>query len=399
MSAVAIRKPSFLIGALGIAQIFAWGSSYYLPAVLAAPMTSDTDWPLAYVVGGLSIGLLISGLCAPRAGRAIQEHGGRPVLAIGSLLLAGGLACIGLAPSLPFFFAAWILMGAGMACSLYDAGFSTLGRLYGSDARSAITTLTLYGGFASTVCWPLSAWLVENIGWREACFVYAAIQLAISLPLILFALPKQALKHVSDTASPAHAPLPKLAAKEKQAFIVLALALTLAGVVQTLVSVHLITLLQGRGVALAAAVSFGALIGPSQVGARVVEMMFGKHYHPGWTLAAAALLIAIGVCLLAAGFPVVALCLILYGAGNGIWSIARGTLPLRLFEPGHYAPIMGRLALPNQIAQAMAPTAGALVLAQAGVNTAFGMLAALAVANVILAAWLLRFREERPARS
>ena len=144
---------------------------------------------------------------------------------------------------------------------------------------------------------------------------------------------------------------PALEGHERKLFLILAGIFTLGGITSTLISVHLITLLQSRGVALAAAVSFGALIGPSQVGARVVEMMFGKHYHPGWTLTAATALIATGVCLLAAGFPIVALALIAYGAGNGIWSIARGTLPLRLFGPDHYAPLMDASTMPSEIAQ------------------------------------------------
>lgn len=395
-SDAAHKSRSVIVGALGIAQIFSWGSSYYLPAVFAAPMEQDTGWSLAYIVGGLSVGLLVSGLCAPYAGSSINRFGPRPVLMAGSLLLAAGLIGIGLAPSLPFYFAAWMLMGAGMSAGLYDAGFGALGRLYGSDARAAITTLTLYGGFASTVCWPLSAYLVDHVGWRDACFIYAAIQLCLSLPLIAYAVPSMREAKGSNPAQTNSAlPMPRLHGRELRAFWLLAGGLTLAGITQTLISVHLITLLQARDVALAAAVSFGALIGPSQVGARVVEMAFGKHYHPGWTLVAAAVLIAAGVCMLAMGLPVVALCLVLYGAGNGIWSIARGTLPLRLFHPSHYAPLIGRLALPSQIAQALAPTIGAIVLARSGADATFALVAGLTLLNVLVAASLLSFRHGR----
>ena len=147
-----------VISALGVVQILAWGSSFYLPAVLAGPIAENTGWPLAWVVGGLSVGLLVAAFVSPRVGLAINRYGGRPVLALAALLLAAGLAALGFAPTLPVYLAGWLLIGLGMGCGLYDPAFATLGRLYGAEARPAITTLTLWGGFASTVCWPLSAY-------------------------------------------------------------------------------------------------------------------------------------------------------------------------------------------------------------------------------------------------
>ena len=182
-------SPGVVITTLGITQIFAWGCSFYLPAVLARPIAADTGWSLGWVVGGLSVGLLAAGLVAPRVGRTIDARGGRPVLVASSVLLAAGLATMALAHSLPVYPMAWLVMGIGMGSGLYDAGFATLGRLYGKDARRAITTLTLWGGFASTVCWLFSAWLVEHFGWRSACAAYAAIHVLVALPLHAFILP------------------------------------------------------------------------------------------------------------------------------------------------------------------------------------------------------------------
>ena len=190
---VASKTPSrvVIISVLGVTQIFAWGSSYYLPAVLAKPIASDTGWSLSWVVGGLSLGLLIAGLVSPWVGRAIARRGGRPVLAVSAALLAAGLSALALAHSLPAFLIAWSLIGLGMGAGLYDPAFATLGRLYGHGGRSAITTLTLFGGFASTVCWPLSAFLDAHLGWRGACLVYAGFQLAVALPAYLFLLPRE----------------------------------------------------------------------------------------------------------------------------------------------------------------------------------------------------------------
>ena len=177
------------ITALGIAQILGWGTSFYFPAVLAPPIVADTGWALAWVVSGTSIGLLVAGLIAPKVGAIIDRRGGRPVLAVSSLLQAAGLCCIGLAPNLPMFLLGWVVLGGGMGTGLYDAVFAALGKLYGRDARTAITNLTLFGGFASTVCWPLSAFLAENFGWRGACLVYAALHLIVSLPLQMAVMP------------------------------------------------------------------------------------------------------------------------------------------------------------------------------------------------------------------
>lgn len=270
-----------------------------------------------------------------------------------------------------------------MGCGLYDPAFATLGRLYGAEARPAITTLTLWGGFASTVCWPLSAFLVEQVGWRHACLAYAGLHLVVTLPLVLGLIPKApARKPAKGEEHHANGPLTP---RERRAYRLMAGVLVLGGTVMTLVSVHLIALLQARGVALAAAVSYGALIGPAQVGARIVEMANKGRHHPLWTLTVAMALVVLGLSILAAGVPAVGLALVLYGAGNGIYSIARGTVPLALFGPVRYPVLVGRLARPGLIAQAVAPSLGAVALTYGGADAAYCLLAALALANLVLA--------------
>lgn len=179
---------------LGIVQIFAWGSSYYLMAILAGPIVAETGWPLPWVIGAISLALAVAGLAAPHVGVGISRFGGRPVLAIGCCTLAAGLAIISAAPGLITFYLGWSIMGAGMAACLYDPAFSTLARLYGSNARAAITALTLWGGFASTICWPLSTLLLAHIGWRGTAACYALIQIMICVPLILMMVPAQQLR-------------------------------------------------------------------------------------------------------------------------------------------------------------------------------------------------------------
>jgi MFS family permease len=382
-----------VVTCLGIAQIFGWGTSFYFPAVLAAPIVADTGWPLGGVVGGVSIGLLVGGLVSPRVGRAIERHGGRPVLVLSSFLFAAGLAGIALAPNLPVYLLAWAVVGLGMGTGLYDAAFATLGMIYGKAARAPITNLTLFGGFASTVCWPLGAALVDAYGWRTTSLVYAAIHLAIALPMQLIAVPRRRAVARMDGADRPDAALSAESADKAQAsgltstqrrqFALLALVLTISSAVGAIIVVHLLIFLQARGLAFATAVTLGTLFGPSQVGARVVESLFGRHYHPIWTMVGSCALMAIGLLLLLVDLPIVAVAILLYGAGYGIMWIARGTLPLALFGPERYASLMGRLALPALVAQALAPSVGAVLVEQAGATVTVAVLAAFAVLNVL----------------
>jgi MFS family permease len=386
-----------VVAALGTTQILAWGSSYYLPAVLAGPIAAGTGWPLPWVVGGLSLGLLAAGVVSPRVGRAIQRTGGRPVLALSSALLGGGLAALGAAPNLPVYLAAWIVIGFGMGAGLYDAAFATLGRLYGQGARGAITDLTLLGGFASTVCWPLSAFLAQTVGWRGACFAYAGLQLAVALPMHLWLLPRlpepsRAASAVAAGPAQGSPARPEPVSRRDRRLVLLGLlgaGLMLGSAIQGVVSVHLLAVLQARGVELAAAVALGALVGPSQVGARAAEKLLGGRFHPVWTMLASTVLVTAGLASLWTGVPLVAACLVLYGAGVGIASIARGTLPLALFGSEGYAALMGRLATPMLLAGALAPWAGALLLERAAAGVTLGALAAAGVLNAALIVLLL----------
>jgi MFS family permease len=328
-----------VLSALGIAQILAWGSSYYLLAVLAKPIAEDTGWPLGWVVGGLSLGLLMAALVSPRVGRAIEQHGGRPVLAMSALLLATGELGLALAASPIFYLAAWIVMGFGMGSGLYDAAFATLGRLYGQNARSTITALTLFGGFASTICWPLSAWLVAELGWRGACAGYAAIHLLILLPTYIFLVPRQASPQAADAPAQSGAeilPRRSLSARDRAILLLLGSVIATASLISATMSVHLLTLLQSRGMTLAAAVALGAMVGPSQVGARAIEMAIGRFHHPIWTMVVSAILVLLGLGALWGELPLVPLALMAYGSGIGLESRARGTRPHALFGgPGN----------------------------------------------------------------
>jgi MFS family permease len=283
---------------------------------------------------------------------------------------------------------AWVAIGGGMGTGLYDAVFAALGKIYGKDARVPITNLTLFGGFASTVCWPLSAFLAEAFGWRGACLIYAALHLLVSLPLQMAVMPILPVDQTGVSLGSHAATSEPLAAQSPPrpwlTFILLALVLTISAGIGSIVVVHLLIFLQARGVDYAIAVALGTMFGPAQVGARVVERLFGERYHPIWTMIASAVLMAIGLALLYAGISILVLAIVLYGAGYGIMWVARGTLPLALFGPERYATLMGRLAFPSLIVQALAPSAGALLVENYGADLTMAVLSGLALANVVL---------------
>jgi hypothetical protein len=385
--------PRIVITALGIGQILAWGTSFYFPAVFAAPIVAETGWSLGLVTGGTSVGLLVAGLISPQVGKLIDRHGGRPILLASSLFYAAGLASVGLAPALPVYLFGWVLIGLGMGTGLYDAVFAALGRMYGSAARTPITTLTLFGGFASTICWPLSAFMIDHIGWRMACFVYAGLHLFVALPLQMSVVRRTPAKTASVAVNDGVSIEPPRLANETAIFTLLALMLSITAGVGSIVIVHFMIFLQARGVDFAVAVTLGTLFGPSQVGARVVERLFGNRYHPIWTMVASCTLMAVGLFMLAGKVPLLILIIVLYGGGYGISWIGRGTLPLALFGPVRFPRLMGKLAFPSLIVQALAPSAGALLIEALGADATIGVLTAFASINVVLIAglwWLCR---------
>ncbi|MFO1039323.1 MAG: MFS transporter [Geminicoccaceae bacterium] len=391
--ALGAASPGIVVTALGLAQLLGWGSSYYLLAVLAPFIHRDTGWPPAWVAAGLSLGLAAAALVSPAVGRAIQAHRGRLVLALASVLFAAGLAGLALAPNLAVYLVAWAVMGLGMGAGLYDAAFATLGRLYGQAARRPITSLTLIAGFSSTLCWPLSASLVEALGWRGTCLAYAGLHFGAALPVLLAVIPRPPTR--PDPVPSLEHPTAPARRTDRAVLLLVGTSFTVTAAVAALLSVQLLILLQALGLSLASAVALGALIGPAQVGARALELLAGRFLHPIWTLVAATVLLVAGTGLLAWGALPAAIAILLYGAGAGLESIARGTLPLSLFGADRYAALMGRLALPRLLAQAAAPPIGAVLLDRLGPTGTLVTVVCLCAAAVVTAVavlWLIRSR-------
>jgi MFS family permease len=357
------RSRRVVIASLGTAQTLAWASSYYLPAILADPIASEIKVPRLWVFGAFSAALLLAALSGPAVGRVIDRRGGRDVLVLSNLVLAGGLVALAVAGGPIGLFAAWGVLGIGMALGLYDAGFATLAALYGRDARGAITGITLFAGFASTVSWPLSSALNEAIGWRETCLVWAGLNLLVGLPLNRFLIPPARSIRQQD------APLARVGWKPYKEMLLLAFVFAAVWFVTGSMAAHLPRLLERGGATPVQAVAAAALIGPAQVAARLVEFVLLRRIHPLVSARVATLLHPLGAIALAAiGPPAAAAFAVLYGAGNGLLTIARGTLPLAIFGPVGYGERTGLLGAPARAAQALAPFVFGLLLDTVGLS-------------------------------
>jgi MFS family permease len=373
--------------ALGSTQTLAWAGSYYLPAILGAPIAASLHLPTTAFFGIFSGAMLLSGMLSPKVGRVIDRHGGRAVMAASSMVLAGGLVMLGFAHGLVGLCAAWLVLGVGTAMGLYAPAFATLTRLYGLDARGPITGITLFAGFASTIGWPLSAFMLSHYGWRDACFVWAGLKLFVCLPVNALLIPTAAAEPPTrPVTSPDTAPSPEA---PRGTMLVLAFFFAATRFVSGALASHLPRLLEGAGASAVAAITAGALVGPAQVGARVFEFSVLRRFHPLIPARVAALLNPLGTVIMGLLGPAgISLFAILHGAGNGMLTIAGGTLPLALFGPAGYGKRTGILAVPTRIAESSAPFIFGLLIDRIGT-------AAIAVsAGICLAAfaslWLLQ---------
>lgn len=352
-----------VVTALGVAQTLAWASSYYLPAILADPIGATLGVPRSYVFAAFSMALLIAAFAGPSVGRVIDRYGGRGVLVLSNVVLAAGLVVLAAANSMAMLFAAWAILGIGMALGLYDAAFAALTALYGHNARGPITGITLFAGFASTVSWPVSTFLNGTLGWRETALVWAALNLVIGLPLNRLLLPATQPLHV------ARADRPSLGWTPYKEMFLLAFVFAAAWFVTGAMAAQLPTLLERAGATPVQAVAAAALVGPAQVVARLAEFLILRRVHPLMSARIAALLHPLGAALFAFTGPAGAAAFaIFYGAGNGLLTIARGTVPLAVFGPHGYGERTGLLGAPARAAQAFAPLLFGLLLDAMGVS-------------------------------
>jgi hypothetical protein len=383
---------------LGLSQLVCWGTAYYLIGGFGQAIGDDLGWSRDLVYGGFSLALLVMGLASPLAGRLIDRHGGRRVMATGSVLIALGCTGVALSHGVVLYYASWIVLGVAMRLTLYDAAFAALARIGGPSARKPMSQVTLFGGLASTVFWPFGHMLTEFFGWRAALFVFAGIAL-LTLPLHL-AIPVSRYGDAVPVAKPVSVEPPPLAVSSRDRFAAGALYALIAVAVNFLnsgMSAHMINILAGLGLAAGAAVWISTLRGVAQSAARLGEVLFGARldaFH--LNMLASGLLPVSFIAGMAGGVfvPAALAFAFVYGAGNGLTTITRGTLPLALFDRNTYGLVVGRLLMPSFIVSAASPLVYASVIEQFGSQAALVLSAVVALLALGAAIVLhLRFRK------
>ncbi len=365
---------------LGVTQILTWGTMFYTPVLIVPLIAAERGWSIAFAMGGFSFGLLVAGLIAPFVGRSIDRFGGHVTMTTGSLIGASGLFLIAHASNPVAYYATWMVLGVAMAANLYDSAFGTLGRIFGAAARRPITALTLAGGFASTFSWPATHFLIEGVGWRDTYLVYAALLALVAAPLHALALPRGHAEAERLVEGAAPEPVKVLSANGLP-FVLVASAFAAYAFVPSGLSAHLLAIFARSGIDAGTVVWIGALFGPAQVGARLIEFSFGRNLHPLWVarfaltvlLCAFAMLALFGI-----STPVAAIFALMFGGANGLITITRGAVPLALFGASGYGRLMGRLAGPFLLMQAAAPLVMAFVVEKWSDPSALALAAAFA---------------------
>jgi MFS family permease len=386
------------ICALGLTQIIAWGTTLYALGVLGAPIAEETGWSRGLVFAGLTVGLLASGAASTHLGRAIDRHGARVIMCAGSALAALALWLLSMVAEPIGYVAVWLLLGLAMRMTLYDAAFAALVQVTPSRGRRAISYLTLFGGFASSVFWPIGHWLNTGFGWRTTLVVFAATNLVVCLPLNWWGLARR-----EPTAEPPAAPAAGSVAASNSvlegpsrtiAMVLFGLVMSATAFVIGAMAAHLPAMLQASGLSAAVAVTLASIKGVAQVAGRVADILFGQKLHPVdlgrlsiWLLPLSFLVLMAG----GSSFSAALTFTLLFGVANGLITIVRGAVPLALFGPTGYGAILGILATPYLVMNALAPTLLALVIDVGGFRAAEALLIVaglLAVAAIeLMAAW------------
>lgn len=390
--------PAAIVWLLGVSQIIGYGTLYYSFSILAGGVATAFAWPPSWLYGSLSIALFLCGMIAPEVGRRIDRHGAGIVMTLGSGGAALSLLLAALAPNGWVFGLAVVLMQLAGALVLYDAAFAALVQAAGHDARQRITHLTLIAGFASTIFWPLTAWLQGMFGWREILIGFAAANLLVCVPIhMLLAQHHRDAGPAKTTPTQHHVPLPQGA--QRRALWLVTLGFAFSGFALSAMLAQMVPMLTALGLS-TSALLVSTLFGPAQVLVRFVNMLIGARHHPMTATLVAASMLPLAIMLLAITAPLVAgglVFAVLLGFGSGLKSIVQGTLPLALFGSGAYGARLGVMASVRQSLAAIAPFALAFLIETLGAGPALWVMVGTGLAGVACMLELLRSTRSIPA--
>jgi predicted MFS family arabinose efflux permease len=370
------------IVALGITQIVAWGTTLYALGVLGKPIAADTGWSQSLVFAGLTVSLLVSSAVSASVGRFLDRRGGRATMSLGSILTCVGLVLLAHVESPYTYLAAWAFLGLAMRLSLYDAAFAALVQVTPSRGRRAISYLTLFGGFASSVFWPIGHALNATYGWRNTLMIFAAINVVLCLPLHWFGLARretaaEAEQGKSTEAATASTGPPLEGVARTIAMVLFSVIVAASAIVIGALAVHLVPILEATGLAAATAVFVASLKGAAQVAGRIWDLTLVRRWHPVdvGRVSIALMPLSFAVLMLGgANFWTALAFTLFFGVSNGLVTIMRGAVPLVLFGPKGYGEVLGILATPYLLLAAIAPTAFALAVEAYGYTAAEAIL-------------------------
>ncbi len=386
-------EPWGTVAALGVTQITAWGSIYYVFSLLMEQLQTDLHASKTAVVGAFSVALLVSGLLAPFVGRSIDRYGGRTLMATGSVVAGLSLIALGQVTTIAQLYFVWVVLGIAMAATLYEPAFAVLTKLFATNYRRAITVLTLFGGFASTVFWPFTQFLIDHYGWRDSVAILGLLNIGVCAPLHAWMLPAN---KGTGTARVTEHDVVQTSKNLRQAlaeksFYLLCAAFTANALVFSAMAVHMLPMLIDKGLSAFQAAAVGAMVGPMQVLGRLVEMFFGGRFKASLVAVLAMTMLPLSLVLFYFLGPVPAAFVafaFLYGAGNGVMTIVRGTIPAHIYGPDHYGAVNGAMAMPVLLAKASGPLIAAAIWTFAGSYSAVALILA-AVAATSVASFIM----------
>jgi len=406
MAALAPRSV-LLLPALALGQIAGWGTTYYLPSVVGPALTGDLGFDTTTIYLGVTVMVAIGGLASPFAGRLFDRLGASRFLPVGPATIGLGHLLFAAFPSEATWYAAWGLFGLAMAFGLTLAVNTFLTRYVGPAARRQIGILALMVGFSPTLFWPLTAAMVDALGWRETLFVYAAIELGLLLPAQIWiaarwndAVAPTFAAPVAGAAALEPAPRPLDARARRVAIVAMVVAFTLQGFASWGLPLHVITLFEALGLDHATAVNVAAASGAAALAARLIELVVGRRVSPVTTTGLSIAILAPMLALLGSPLDAVTsawIFILVWSGANGILAVLRVTLPLHLFGAAAYGSLMGKMSLPQNLVFAAAPAIFALVIGHAGPQAALWMAIAASLGALVAAVVLARIARPEPA--
>jgi MFS family permease len=379
---------------LGLTQTIGYGTLYYSYGVLAPAISLEFGVGIDWFFGAFTIGILLGGFAAPLVGRSIDRMGARPVLAVGSLVAALALVACCLSPNVWLFSGAVILMEIAACLVLYEAAFAGLTQIYRTDARRAITLVTLIAGFASTVFWPLTQMMLEGFGWRATLAIFAVVHMLVCAPLHWFVLRRAVpVTQTNARQTDNSGTLVLEGASRQRALILYTAAIVISGLVYSAFPIHLLRIIENEGFTAQAAALIAMCMGPAQVLARLLEVLGGHRFDPLMTgkVALGALFMSIAILLATPGSTATAILFaVFYGAAQGLITIARGTVPLQLFGVQGYATLVGKITGIRFLVNAASPFLFALTITHFSTDVA---LLACGLAALISLATFMQLRK------